>query len=78
MDSNKITRAINVTLDERAVKDLCHSNALRISAIEPLMAGGTHVVLVTIEDADQARHLMKKSLITGKVSRTPFMRSSTR
>lgn len=73
MTSGKITRAMNVSLDEQQVAKLCRANSLRISAIEPLVSGGTHLVLLTIEEADQARNLMRTAIITGKVKRSPFM-----
>lgn len=69
---------MNVSLDEQQVLKLCETNALRISAIEPLVSGGTHLVLVTIEEADQARYLMRKEIITGSVKRTPFIYSRQR
>ena len=78
VESSKITRAMNVSLDEQQVLKLCETNALRISAIEPLVSGGTHLVLVTIEEADQARYLMRKEIITGSVKRTPFIYSRQR
>lgn len=78
MESSKITRAMNVLLDEQQVLKLCETNALRVSAIEPLVSGGTHLVLVTIEEADHARYLMRKAIITGSVKRTPFIHSRQR
>lgn len=74
----KTTRAMNVSLDEQQVLSLCEANSLRISAIEPLLSGGTHVVLLTIEEADQARYAMGKAIITGIVKRAPFMHSTRR
>ena len=69
---------MNVSLDEQQVQSLCQANSLRISAIEPLASGGTHVVLVTIEDADQARYVMRKAIITGRVKRTSFLQTRQR
>lgn len=78
MENVKITRAMNVSLDEQHVANLCQTNSLRISAIEPLVSGGTHVVLLTIEEADRARHLMRNAIITGRVKRTAFMHNTGR
>lgn len=78
MQEIKITRAMNVSLSEKQVADLCQTNSLRISGIEQLVSGGTHVVLLTIEEADKARHLMRAAIITGKVKRSPFMHSRHR
>ena len=68
MQDIKITRAMNVSLSEQQVRQLCQNNSLRISAIEQLVSGGTHVVLLTIQEADDARHLMRAAIITGKVA----------
>ncbi|MCW1403518.1 hypothetical protein OKA06_14800 [Novosphingobium sp. MW5] len=78
MQDIKITRAMNVSLSEQQVRQLCQNNSLRISAIEQLVSGGTHVVLLTIQEADDARHLMRTAIITGKVKRSPFMHSRHR
>lgn len=78
MEIPKITRAMNVSLDEQQVLSLCQANSLRISAIEPLISGGTHLVLVTIEEADQARYVMREAIVTGRVKRAPFMQSRQR
>lgn len=78
MENVKITRAMNVSLDAQDVASLCEANSLRISAIEPLVSGGTHVVLRTIEEADRARHLMHDVIITGSVKRTAFMHNTGR
>lgn len=78
MENVRITRAMNVSLDEQDVSNLCEANSLRISAIEPLVSGGTHVVLRTIEEADRARHLMRNAIIIGSVKRTAFMHNTGR
>lgn len=78
METPKTTRAMNVSLDTPQVSALCEQHSLRVSAIEPLASGGTHLVLVTIEEADQARYLMRKAIITGRVKRTSFVRYGER
>ncbi len=78
MQTIATTRAINLSLEEGKVSRICQANSLRISAIEPLQSGGTHLVLVTIEDADRARVLMRTSIIDGPVKRFCFMRTTSR
>ncbi len=78
MTAIPITRALNLSIDEGEAAKRCKANALRISSIEPLKSGGTHLVFVTIEDADKARILFKASMATGPVVRFPFMGASTR
>ena len=68
------TRAINLSLPEQEVVDRCARKGIAISAMEPLPAGGTHLVCVTIEGADEARVLFKSAIIAGAVRRFPFQR----
>lgn len=70
----KITRAMNLDLPEQEVIERCRRAAVAISAIETLPSGGTHLVCVTIEGADAARHLFKQSIILGTVRRASFQR----
>lgn len=72
------TRALNISVEETAAIKQCEAKSLRISSIEPLKSGGTHVVFVTIEDADKARILFKSAMLTGRVVRFPFMGASSR
>jgi hypothetical protein len=70
----RITRAMNLDLPEQEVIDGCRRGAVAISAIETLLSGGTHLVCVTIEGADEARHLFKQSIIHGRVRRASFQK----
>ena len=68
---------MNLALPEQEVIDRCLRKAISISAIETLLSGGTHLVCVTIEGADEARHLFKQNLIYGRVRRASFQRIDT-
>lgn len=68
------TRAMNLNLREQDVLDRCRRKSIAISAIETLLSGGTHLVCVTIEGADEARHLFRQDVIHGAVQRTSFQR----
>jgi hypothetical protein len=68
----RLTRAMNLDLTEQAVIDGCSRKNIAISAIETLLSGGTHLVCVTIEGADDARHLFKQNIIHGRVRRASF------
>ncbi|WP_245654094.1 hypothetical protein [Novosphingobium rosa] len=65
---------MNVNLPEQEVIDGCRRKAIAISAIETLLSGGTHLVCVTIEGADDARHLFRQNMIHGAVRRASFQR----
>lgn len=65
---------MNLSLPEQVVIDRCVHEAISISAIETLLSGGTHLVCVTIEGADEARRLFKRSLIHGRVRRAAYQR----
>lgn len=67
-----MSRAMNVSLAEADVAALCKTAGVAISAIEVLPSGGTHLVCLTGDGAEDMRHRMKKHLITGRVRRYPF------
>lgn len=67
-----MSRAMNVSLAEADVAALCKTAGVSISAIEVLPSGGTHLVCLTGEGAEDMRHRMKKHLITGRVRRYAF------
>ncbi len=69
-----MSRAMNIKLTEAEVLAECATRNVKVSAIEPLPGGGTHLVCVTIEGADEIRARLKKHLITGAVKRFPFYR----
>lgn len=60
-----MSRAMNVTLDEAGVTDICRSAGVVISAIEPLPNGGTRLVCVSPADAELMRSKLRKHLIDG-------------
>ncbi|ABD27511.1 hypothetical protein Saro_3076 [Novosphingobium aromaticivorans DSM 12444] len=71
-----MTRAVNVVMQEAEVLALCARKSIAVSAIEVLPSGGTHLVCVTMDGADQVRRLLRKSLIEGRVKRFPFQRAA--
>lgn len=71
-----MSRAMNIKLPEAEVVQHCAAAAVKISAIETLPSGGTHLVCLNIEGADEMRHRLKKHLIEGRVKRYPFMVSN--
>jgi len=70
-----MTRATNLKMPEGEVETLCKQKGIRISALETLPSGGTHIVCTTIEGADEVRRLLKKHIIDGPVRRFPFYRA---
>lgn len=69
------TRAINLVLPELEVGEFCRQKSISVSAIESLPSGGTHLVCLTIEGADEARRLLSKHVIEGPVRRFAFYRT---
>jgi len=66
------TRAINIGAGTAEVLKVCARKATPVSAIEPLPDGGTHVVLVTLADADTIRRPFRGKLLARNTRRTPF------
>jgi hypothetical protein len=69
-----VSRAINLALTEAQVASECAKAGISISAMEPLPAGGCHVVCVTGDGADEVRLRFQNHLIAGPVKRFPFYR----
>ena len=67
-----MSRAMNLALPEAEVAALCKSAGVTVSAIETLPSGGTHLVCVTGEGADEMRRRLKKHLIEGRVKRFAY------
>lgn len=67
-----MSRAMNLSTLRADVEAYCKTASLRVSSIEDLPSGGTHVVCVTIEEADTLRGKFAKQAIEGRVRRYPF------
>jgi hypothetical protein len=70
--TDRPTRAVNVSAPPLEVQVMCAKKRVAISAIEPLPCGGTHVVLVTLDEADTMRHAYKDKLLDRRTPRTPW------
>lgn len=70
-----MSRAINLTLSETDVRSRCHDNDVLISAIEALPSGGTHLVCMTSEGAEEFRQKYGTHIILGPVRRFAFYRA---
>lgn len=66
-----MSRAINSTASVAEIETLCAKHSYRVSTIEPLLSGGSRVVLLDGRDADGLRAVLKAKVITGQVSRSP-------
>ena len=71
-DEVPTSRAINVTSSEAEVRAACAKHDLQISAIEPLLSGGTRVVMMNGDDAEKMRKVFKGKIVTGDVRRTAW------
>jgi hypothetical protein len=67
-----MSRALNIKLAEAQVLAKCRKAGVLVSAIEPLIGGGTHLVCTTIDGANEMRLQFKNMIITGAVQRMPF------
>ena len=67
-----MNRAINLALPETDVQARCAESGVSISAIEPLLSGGTHLVCTTSAGADEIRLRLQDHIIKGTVRRIPF------
>lgn len=65
-----MTRVVNIDTSETTIKSLCKRQSIRISTIEPLLSGGTRVVLADPADADTVRELMRDKLLSGTTKRS--------
>lgn len=72
-----MTRAMNIALPEHEVLERCNKKSIRISSLETLQSGGSHLVCITIEEADEARVLFKNAMISGPVRRFAFQRNDS-
>lgn len=68
-----MTRAINLNLSEADVIARCNRAGVKISAIEPLVGGGTHVVTLTGDGAAVMRRALREYVIEGRVKRFAFI-----
>lgn len=66
------SRAINLSMEEKAVRAACAKHGATISAIESLASGGTRVVLMSGDAADTMRGALRKQVLAGAVTRTPL------
>jgi hypothetical protein len=68
-----MSRALNLKLAEADVIARCNQAGVAISAIEPLVGGGTHVVTVTGDGAAILRRALRDHVIDGRVQRFAFI-----
>lgn len=69
-----MSRAMNLALPEGEVKQICLSQGVSISAIEPLPSGGTRLVCTTATGAEEMRLRLRGHIIDGVVIRHRFYR----
>ena len=69
-----MSRAMNLSLPEAEVRRLCLAQGVSISAIEPLLSGGTRLVCTASTGAEELRLRLRGHLIEGEVKRFRFYR----
>lgn len=70
-----MSRAMNVDASHADVIAMCAKHNATISAIEPLLSGGTRVVMMNGDDAATVRRAFKSKVMEGKVTRTLWVRN---
>lgn len=65
-----MSRVVHVRETAAKIETLCQKHALRISVIETLSSGGLRVVMLSSDDTETLRFLLKGQLITGPVKRS--------
>ena len=70
-----MSRAMNIDADRALVIETCARLKTPISAIEPLLSGGTRVVMMNGDDAEIVRKAFKSKLLVGAVTRTRWVRN---
>jgi hypothetical protein len=70
-----VSRLLNIDLPQADVERQCAEHRVSISAIEPLPSGGTHLVCIRLEGAEEMRQVFSDKLIVGIVRRYPFYRA---
>ena len=65
---------MNLALPEGEVKQICLSQGVSISAIEPLQSGGTRLICTTPAGAEEMRLHLRGHIIDGAVTRHRFYR----
>lgn len=67
-----MSRAIDFKWTEAETASHCAAAGVRISAIEPLPKGGTHLVCSTNDGAEKLRSLHAPAIMAGPQKRNPF------
>lgn len=67
-----MSRAININETEASITETCKQLSITISAIEPLLSGGTRVVCASSDGALALRRKLKSKLLDGPVRRSPL------
>jgi len=70
-----MSRAMNVDADKATVVAMCAKHNAAISAMEPLLKGGTRVVLMNGDDAAVIRNAFKSRLLGEDAARTMWVRN---
>lgn len=67
-----MSRVLHLSMSETAAVDHCSNNAIGVSAIEALPAGGVRLVCMSSDGAERARKSLKSKLIKGDVVRARY------
>jgi hypothetical protein len=65
-----MSRTLHVALAESTVIARCEAEKVGVSAVEGLPAGGTRLVCMSVDGAEQMRRKLKTHIIKGEVTRT--------
>lgn len=67
-----MSRVLNLRATEGELAALCVKLGIGVSVMEPLLSGGTRIVLDNMEGTESLRRAMAKNLLKGPVKRSPL------
>lgn len=66
-----MSRAMNLTMSQREVTDLCKTLGVATTSVETLIPSGTRVVCQTSEGSAVLRKKVRTAVIEGAITRMP-------
>ncbi|QNM83907.1 hypothetical protein H8M03_06255 [Sphingomonas sabuli] len=78
MTGNSTGRVLLLKLDQSEVVAKCETAKVGISAVETLASGGTRLVCMSVDGAEQMRRKLKSKLISGEVTREAYRPAHSR
>ena len=68
-----MSRVVNLSMGEDAVREQCRKSAIGVSSLEVLESGGVRLVTSSVDGAEKIRKKLRSKIVQGDVQRTPAM-----